>query len=86
MFDHGVDAGDNSPWVFDVTCLIGDNWEAVFDYQDYDDAAETTEMRAGFQYFINGVDTRWQLNFVTLDSDDTSMDGSAVVGGLVLRY
>ena len=86
MEKDGVFA-DTSPMSLTVSRIFAeDELEAAVRYEDRDDAADTTAITAGINWYgDHGHNTKWQLAVTSQDSNDPSMDGSKIELGFVWR-
>jgi Phosphate-selective porin O and P len=64
--------------------LPDDHWELAARYQDLDDAADTTVLSLGVNYYVTGHNAKWQLNYSDVSSDSSSVEGSLISLGLTL--
>jgi len=86
MVDLDDDVGGNTPWDITGSYLFTQNWEAAVRYQDADDAASTTIMTLGVNYYISGHDIKWTAQYDTIDSDDASLEQDAISLGLGVSF
>lgn len=79
---------DTTPWSLTLSYLFGDDeFEAAARYENADDSADTTRVSAGLNWYsTHGHDLKWQVNFLSQESDDSSLDGNNVLIGLVFRF
>lgn len=83
FFDYDVAYGDNSPWNFQAGYMVvPEEWEVAIRYEDWDDADDTTAITAGVNWYHNGHAAKWQLNYMSSDSDNTSNEIDAIAVGL----
>jgi hypothetical protein len=76
---------DDVPWDVAAAWMLTDRWELAADYQDNDDPANTTTVRGGVNYYVNGHATKWQLNFASTSSDDAAEEADLLTLGLVIE-
>lgn len=79
----GNASDDATPWSATVGYLIPDQpYEVLVRYQDLDTETDATLIGAGVNYFVNGHNTKWQLNASKYDDDN--IDGTILQLGLVV--
>lgn len=87
FYDNDTDIGDNSPFHVAASYMFQPNeWEGAVRYEDLDDPMNTSMITLGVNWYLYGPDSKWQLNFVQSDSDDTTLDGNYVAAGLTLSF
>jgi hypothetical protein len=71
-YDDGIAGafGGETPWDATFSYMFApDEWEAAVRWEDFDDTNDTTMLSAGVNYYVEGHDVKWQLNYSTIDSD-----------------
>ncbi|MBK7876885.1 MAG: hypothetical protein IPJ77_14260 [Planctomycetes bacterium] len=77
----GNTTDDATPYSATAGYLFGEGkYEALVRYQDLDNEADATIVGAGFNYYVNGHATKWQLNASKYDDD--AIDGTILQLGL----
>jgi len=62
--------GDNTPWDVTVSYMIApDEWELAGRWEDFDDSNDSSMWTIGVNYYVEGHDMKWQLNYSSIDSD-----------------
>jgi hypothetical protein len=94
VVDYGVDDDDfngtdidldNTPWSATASFMfVPEQWEAAVRWEDIDDDADTTIFTGGVNYYVEGHDAKWQLNYSSFDSDDNDIDSDIVALALVV--
>lgn len=81
FFDYDAGFGDTSPFQGTVSWMfVPDQWEAAVRYEDRDTASSTTVLTIGVNYYLQGHDAKWQVNYATVDDDN--FDGDIIGLGL----
>lgn len=77
----GNTTDDATPYSATVGYLFGEGrYEALLRYQDLDNEVDATIVGAGFNYYVNGHSTKWQIN--VSEYDDDAIDGTILQLGL----
>ncbi|MFO1011167.1 MAG: hypothetical protein U1F29_13975 [Planctomycetota bacterium] len=77
----GNTTDDATPWDVTAGYLFGEGkYEALVRYQDLDNEIGATIVGAGFNYYVNGHATKWQVNASKYDDD--AIDGTILQLGL----
>jgi hypothetical protein len=69
MIDQGAGIGHNSPYTVGAGYMFGERYEAALRWNDLDNVAGTTTYDVGLNYYVQGHDLKWQLNYNDGDSD-----------------
>ena len=78
-YDFGA-GGDASPYMLVVSWMfVPDQWEAGIRYEDLDTPTDTTLITIGVNYYMQGHDAKWQLNYASV-SDDVSVVEADLIG------
>jgi hypothetical protein len=81
-------AGEStSPWnaTFGYMVVPGE-WEAAVRYENVDDMSDTTQLTLGASWYFNGAANKWQLNWVSIDSDAAALEGDLIQLGCTLSF
>jgi len=73
-----------TPWSATGAFALDQHWELAVRYAEGDDDADTSALTGGVNWYVNGHATKWQLNYITTDSDDPDLDGGIFVLGLTI--
>jgi len=84
MVDYDEDLGDVSPWSLTASFLINTQWEIAARYEDVDDSDDTTLITLGLNWYLEGHNAKWQINYATADSDNSSFEVDLIGLGLVV--
>jgi len=77
-YDDGLAAlisplAGETPWDITVSYMFApDEWEIAARWEDLDDSQDSTMLSLGVNYYVEGHDMKWQLNYSTIDSDNSS--------------
>jgi hypothetical protein len=80
MIDLGAALGDNSPYTIGAGYMFSEQYEAALRWNDLDDADSTTAYEIGLNYYIQGHDLKWQLNYSDGDNDPGNVVSSIALG------
>jgi hypothetical protein len=81
--DNSPGFQDSTPWAVNLGYMVvPDEWELGVRWEDLDDAAGTTVLTAGANWYLNGHNTKWQFNVLRFDDDND--DGLAFQVGLTI--
>jgi hypothetical protein len=59
-----------TPWDVTVAYMFApDEWEVAVRWEDFDDTDDSSMLSAGINYYVEGHDMKWQLNYSTIESD-----------------
>jgi hypothetical protein len=62
-----------SPWDATVSYMFApDEWEVAARWEDFDDTDDSSMLTIGVNYYVEGHDVKWQLNYSTIDSDNST--------------
>jgi hypothetical protein len=85
--DLDEDIGDATPWDITLGYMFTDMYEVAARYEDFDDDdGDTTRITAGVNRYVQGHDIKWQLQFITQDSDTDAFDADQFGLGLALSF
>jgi len=65
---------DNSPYVATAGYMFNEQYEVALRWTDFDDDDDTNRMDLGLNYYVQGHDLKWQLNFSSGSSDVETTD------------
>lgn len=71
-YDDGLTGafGGEAPWDATVSYMLApDEWEVAGRWEDFDDTNDSSMMSLGVNYYVEGHDVKWQLNYSSIDSD-----------------
>jgi hypothetical protein len=79
-------AGDSATlWSATASYMLSpEEWEAAVRFEDFDDLADTTALSVGVNYYMQGHNAKWQLNWVNVSSDANPVEGSLIALGLTV--
>jgi hypothetical protein len=77
---------DTTPFGVTAAYMFTPAWEAALRFNDNDDQADTSTIAAGLNYYVNGHNAKWQLNFLSTSSDNAALDVDTILLGLVLGF
>lgn len=76
--DYDQSLGDFTPWTVTASWMLQPNqWELAGRFEDFDDVNDTTHFAAGVNYYVNGHDAKWGLEWNNFNSDGP-VDGNAI--------
>ena len=78
-FNVLLDDGTN-PWAVQVGYLLADNLELGFRYEDRDNDADETRSTFGLNWYLNGHNAKWQINYI----DDDALPDQVIAIGLTV--
>lgn len=78
--------GDNSPYILTAGYMFNEQYEVALRWTDFDDADNTTQYDAGLNYYVQGHDLKWQLNFVSGDTDAAADYPTQIALGLAAGF
>ena len=90
--DYGVDDDDfqgtdidldNTPWSATASVLF-DELELAGRLEDLDDVDDTIMLTVGVNWYAEGHNAKWQLNWRGIDSDNVALDADIIALGLVV--
>lgn len=81
-FDESL--GDNTPWAVTGSFMITEAYEIGLRYEDLDDFGDTNVISAVLAWYHDDWNTKWQLQYATIDSDDA--DGDVISLGLAVSF
>ena len=84
LVDYEEDLLDATPWTATASFLINNQFEVAARWEDIDDSADTTAITLGLNWYLEGHNAKWQINYTTLDSDVTSLEADILALGLVV--
>jgi hypothetical protein len=62
-----------TPWDVTVSYMFApDEWEVAGRWEDFDDSDDSSMLSLGVNYYVEGHDVKWQLNYSTIDSDNST--------------
>lgn len=80
-----VGFSDMTPWsIYAAYQIVPDEWEVALRWENLDDDADTSILTAGVNWYPDNAPAKWQLNYVSVDSDEDAFDGDAIQLGLVI--
>lgn len=80
----GVEAG-GTPWDLTVSYMFApDEWEVAARWEDFDDSNDSSMLTLGVNYYVEGHDMKWQLNYSTIDSDATANEIDTIALAMVV--
>ena len=87
--DDGIAFGGRSDSdVYAITAtymVVPDKYEIAVRFQDTDNITDDSEFTIGLNRYISGHDVKWQVNFASADSDDSSKEFDVILVGLNVR-
>ena len=86
--DRVDEDGGDSPTSITVSHMMNTEYEVALRMEEDDDAANTSHMIAGLNWYQggDGHNLKWQLNFTESESDNPANEGTRVDFGLVWRF
>ena len=75
---------DTTPFGVTAAYMLNSTWELAVRFEDLDDSDDTIRMWGGVNIYIEGHPAKWQVSYITTDSDSTVKDGDEVRVGLVV--
>ncbi len=88
----GVGLADSTPFSLMGTFMLSEGtadygaWEVGARFQDLDDAADTTVIDVGANYYVNGHDLKYILNWTSVSSDVTAAEFDLIQLGVNARF
>jgi hypothetical protein len=78
--------GDSqTPWAATVAFMfVPDAWEAALRFEDADDDFDTSMAVVGVNYYVQGHNAKWQVNYSTINSDISAAEIDVIAAGLVV--
>ena len=83
---------DTTPFSIQGTFMLSEAgseygaWELGVRFQDLDDAAETTVIDFGANYYANGHDYKYIINYSSVSSDNAANEVDAITVGVNARF
>ena len=78
-------ADDSTPFaVVGSYMLTPETWEIAARFQDFDDDADSNKIDVAVNYYIEGHDLKWTVQYSTIDSD--AGDADVITLGLLLAF
>jgi hypothetical protein len=77
-------SADTTPWDVTAGYMFTEHDEAALRYEDLDDTDNSTRISVGYTRYIEGHAAKVQVNWITTDSDDTTLDGDRLKVGLTV--
>ena len=79
------DSSGATPWSATVSYMLSpEEWEAAVRYEEFDDLNDSNAVSLGVNYYMQGHNAKWQLNWVNVSSDANQFEGSLLALGLTL--
>lgn len=81
----GSDLDETTPFSVTASYLISENMEAAIRFEDFDDAADSSRLTVGFNFYtVLPHKAKWILNFQDLSSDSSAIESTVIRAGLVV--
>lgn len=79
----GLDS--ETPWDVTVSYMFApDEWEVAARWEDFDDSNDSSALSLGVNYYVEGHDMKWQLNFSTIDSDSGAIEADVIAVAMLV--
>ena len=86
-YDDGLSTaiGGETPYDVTVSYMVApDEWEVAARWEDFDDSADTTAITLGVNYYVEGHDMKWQLNYSSTDSDSSANEADVIAVAMLV--
>jgi hypothetical protein len=71
----GFPEADSTPWDVTVSYMVApDEWEIAGRWEDFDDSNDSSSWTLGVNYYVEGHDMKWQLNYSSITSDASAAE------------
>jgi len=74
-----------TPWDATVSYMFApDEWEVAGRWEDFGDSDDSSMLSLGINYYVEGHDVKWQLNYSTIDSDNSGNEIDVIAVALLV--
>jgi len=74
-----------TPWDATVSYMFApDEWEVAGRWEDFGDSDDSSMLSLGINYYVEGHDVKWHLNYSTIDSDNTGNEIDVIAVALLV--